>query len=89
MTKIKTVLEDGYDIRTVQELLGHNDVHTMMIYIPIPNGSGRVSPARLTGYDRFLANVPKCNSHRKKIKITDGFRYVGSTGVENVIEELS
>ena len=27
-----TVLEDGYDIRTVQELLGRRDVSTTMIY---------------------------------------------------------
>ena len=26
------ILEDGYDIRTVQELLGHKDVKTTMIY---------------------------------------------------------
>lgn len=26
------LLEDEYDIRTVQELLGHNDVQTTMIY---------------------------------------------------------
>ncbi|WP_449274610.1 tyrosine-type recombinase/integrase [Kovacikia minuta] len=31
------ILQDGYDIRTVQELLGHQDVKTTMIYTPVPN----------------------------------------------------
>jgi integrase len=34
-------LEDGYDIRTVQELLGHADISTNMIHIHVLNQGGR------------------------------------------------
>jgi integron integrase len=35
------ILEDGYDIRTVQELLGHKDVNTTMVYTHVLNRGGK------------------------------------------------
>ena len=44
------LLMDGYDIRTIQELIGHKDVSTTMIYTHILNKGGKGVSSPFDGF---------------------------------------
>jgi site-specific recombinase XerD len=52
------ILQNGYDIRTVQELLVHKDMKTTMIYTHVLNRGGRGVLSILAGCGWMLESFP-------------------------------
>lgn len=59
------LLEDGYDIRTVQELLGHKDVQTTMVYTHVLNRGGRGVHSPLDGLQKAVSSDDRVRPTRR------------------------
>ena len=57
-------MESGYDIRTVQELLGHKDVSTTMLYTHVLNCGGLGVGSPLDVDPGVACGAPQLHSER-------------------------